>query len=225
MIGVLCAMQKEYDLLCENLHNRHSQSDDIVIGTMDENESHCLVVAKSGIGKVNAAIMTKSIINYGVSEILSVGVAGGADKSVAVGDIVIGNSYCYHDVWCGKPNKPGQIQGLPSVFPSGFGKWIQYVGDEVIVGTIATGDWFVQSPEELERIKNFLPATHNVIAVDMESAAIAQVCYKENIPFTSIRVISDNPLYDVQQSQYERFWNDMSRKSFETLMQLICCKK
>lgn len=223
MIGVLCAMQKEYDLLCEYLHNRHFHSGDIVMGTTEENGGHLLVVGKSGIGKANAAVMAQNLINRGVLEILSVGVACGADETVDVGDIVIGDSYCYHDVWCGEPNKHGQIQDMPFLFPSGYRKWTN--GDGVIVGTIASGDWFVQSSDEISRIKRYISECINVAAIDMESAAIAQICYKENIPFTSIRVISDNPIHGNQQEQYEGFWNDVAVKSFASLMQLISSRK
>ena len=221
-IGVLCAMQKEYDLLYSKLHNRHMLANGILSATTHENGGHGLYVMKCGIGKVNAALSAQKLINYGVLNIISVGVAGGASTSVLVGDIVIGNSYCYHDVWCGEPNRNGQVQGFPAVFPSSFGKWLEKIkGDYVHLGTIATGDWFVQTRKKMESILSYLPKEYNVLAVDMESAAIAQVCYNENVPFMSVRVISDNPLLPEQHKQYDGFWDKMAEKSFDTLYNII----
>ena len=222
-IGIICAMSKEYDLLMDNLYNRKKVSDNSFYGTTTSDGGKSVFVTMSGIGKVNAALCAQKMIDRGVLNIISLGVAGAADETMQVGDVVIGNSYCYHDVWCGSPNKPGQIQGLPSVFPSAFGKCLdKFTNDNhVRFGAIATGDWFVQTMEKVEEIKKFLPSTHNLQAIDMESAAIAQVCYKENIPFLSVRVISDNPLHPNQQEQYDGFWDDMAKKSFETLFKII----
>lgn len=217
-IGVICAMQKEYELFYGMLTNR-SEVDESCVGNIAD-KTVCVVV--SGIGKANAAATTQRMLDrLGIDEMFSIGVAGAADPYLKPGDIVIGNSYCYHDVWCGKPNMPGQVQGLPAVFPSGFGRWIEKIDHSMYVGTIATGDRFVQTREEIEKIKNFLPASHNVIAVDMESAAIAQVCYQNEIPFTSIRIISDNPLNANQEEQYEGFWESMAEKSFEAVMRIL----
>lgn len=222
-LGILCAMDKEYELMFSHMHNKRMLSKSIFCATTHKDGGKSVMVKRCGVGKVNAALSAKKMIDMGALNIISIGCAGGASESVNVGDIVVGNSYCYHDVWCGEPNKPGQIQGLPSVFPSSFGLWMEKISnnEKIKLGTIATGDWFVQSREKMEQLVGYLPSSHNVLAVDMESAAIAHVCYEENIPFMSIRVISDNPLFPEQQKQYDGFWNDMAEESFKTLFDLI----
>ncbi len=221
VIGIICAMEKEYELLHSSLSDVLIATDNSFYARTEQDGGYALLVSKSGIGKVNAALCARQMIGADVDFIISTGVAGAADASLKVGDIVVGNSYCYSDVWCGQPNMPGQIQGLPAVFPSSFGIWMEKLPEDTVFGTIASGDWFVQSREKMESIKNFLPDVYNVVAIDMESAAIAHVCYKENMPFMSIRVISDNPLLPHQQQQYDGFWEDIAQKSFSNLCKIL----
>ena len=227
-IAVLCAMEREYSLFIERMKERSALDEDVVTGTIEDCADK-LIVARSGIGKVNAALAANRIISkYGVGCVISVGVAGGIDKSLKVGDIVIGNSYCYHDVWCGEPNKEGQVQGLPAFFPSCFGIWMEKIGTmDVKLGTIATGDWFIQTAYHVSKNLGWLPKEYNIMAVDMESAAIAQVCYISNIPFMSIRAISDIPVDPYIQNaadhkeKYEAFWDSEAGKSFDVIANIL----
>lgn len=202
---VVTAMENEYKILSELLKKNHI---------------NCAIV-KTGIGKVNAAIKLNSFLeNYPrVNRVISIGCAGATIPTLRIGDIVIGNSYCYHDVYCGEPNANGQVQGMPAVFPSSF-MWIDDL-ERYKLGAIATGDCFVNTRERVESILNFLPKSYNVCAVDMESAALAQVCYDKGIEFTSIRVISDNPLLPKHLEQYESFWGDAAKKSFGELCNIL----
>ena len=84
-------------------------------------------------------------------------------------------------------------------------------GARIHAGLICTGDQFVTDHATLSRIKQQFP---DGLAVDMESAAIAQVCYLQGIPFVSFRVISDTPGADGHQQQYENFWQEMADRSF-----------
>lgn len=217
MIVIATAMDKEYELVKKRLEEP-SIEDGKQEGILKDKQ---ILLYKSGIGKVNAAFglayLLYSLDN--VERVISVGCAGAAVPDLNVGDIVIGNSYCYHDVFCGSPNANGQVQDLPAVFPSDFSS-LNGV-EKYRLGTIATGDWFVTTREKVEAIKNFLPSSYNVCAIDMESAALAQVCYKKGISFTSIRVISDNPLLPRQEEQYKDFWNTMASKAFEALNNLL----
>lgn len=202
---IVTAMAKEYDFLKKILKKKHI---------------NCAVV-NTGIGKVNAASKLSSYIeNFPrTNRVISIGCAGAAIPTLKIGDIVIGNSYCYHDVYCGEPNVNGQVQGMPAVFPSSF-MWIDDL-ERYKLGAIATGDYFVNTREKVESILNFLPKSYNICAIDMESAALAQVCYKKKIEFTSIRVISDNPLLPKHQEQYESFWDDVAKKTFEELCNIF----
>ena len=217
MIVIATAMDKEYDLIKRRM-------EDISIDGKKytghlKTKKVCLI--KSGIGKVNAAFGLASLLYFldNVERVISVGCAGAAVADLSVGDIVVGNSYCYHDVYCGEPNANGQVQGMPAVFPSDFSSLNE--AERYRLGTIATGDWFVETREKVEAIKNFLPSSYNVCAIDMESAALAQVCYKKAIPFTSIRVISDNPLLPNHDKQYKHFWDYMADKAFVALFKLL----
>lgn len=78
-------------------------------------------------------------------------------------------------------------------------------------GLICSGDKFITDRSELETIKGNFPEG---LAVDMESAAIAQVCYLYKVPFISFRIISDTPGADKHFEQYQNFWGEMADRSF-----------
>ena len=82
----------------------------------------------------------------------------------------------------------------------------------------SSGDVFVADPEVLEGIRRHYP---DVDAVDMESAAIAQVCYIRNVPFACMRVISDTPGADDNIAQYENFWQEAPEHTFGLLRHII----
>ena len=84
-------------------------------------------------------------------------------------------------------------------------------GVKVHAGLIVTGDWFVDSREKMRSIIDHFPEAK---AVDMESCAIAQTCYINQVPFISFRVISDIPLRDTDASQYHDFWTTVADHSF-----------
>lgn len=217
MIALATAMGNEYELIKKHLKNAH-ESNDILRGTFEDND---IILFKTGIGKVNAAYGLATLLHSvsDIDSVVSLGCAGAAVVDLSVGDIIIGNSYCYHDVYCGEPNTHGQIQGMPAVFPSNFTSLKG--ATRYRLGTIATGDYFVTTREKVEEIKNYLPSPYNICAIDMESAALAQVCYKRGIPFTSIRVISDNPLLPNQAKQYKNFWDNMAENAFTALTNLL----
>lgn len=91
-------------------------------------------------------------------------------------------------------------------------------GDTVKHGLICSGDIFVSDPEIVARIRTLYP---DVDAVDMESAAIAQVCFLRNVPFACMRVISDTPGADDNISQYQNFWEEAPRHTFDMLRHII----
>ncbi len=218
MIVLATAMDKEYSLVKGHLENVFD-TESYVSGSL---AGRSVVLLNTGIGKVNAAAALASFLrgcSKDIECVIAIGCAGAASVDLLVGDIVIGNSYCYHDVYCGGSNRNGQIQGLPAVFPSAFS--LLKHAEEYRLGTIATGDWFVTTREKTEAIKKFLSTSYNVCAIDMESAALAQVCYKQGVPFVSVRVISDNPLIPNQDEQYKGFWDDMADKAFEALIKLL----
>ena len=116
-IGIIVAMRKELDLLLPLLHNSEESrmsGFEFHRGTVGR---HDVMVMQCGIGKVNAAMGTLMLVNhFDPNFVINSGVAGGADSSVKVMDVVAGARVAYHDVWCGPESELGRVQGLPLYF-------------------------------------------------------------------------------------------------------------
>ncbi len=187
-----------------------------------------VILQKSGIGKVNAAIQTVEMIRQFQPDcIISTGCAGGNGDDINVQDVVVSTQLAYHDVYCGEAighSVYGQVQGLPPRFdadPSLLEKALSLSlpkGVKVHPGLIVTGDWFVDTKDKMREIVGHFPEAK---AVDMESCAIAQTCYINKVPFISFRVISDIPLRDTDASMYHDFWNTIAQNSFQVTKTFI----
>lgn len=175
-----------------------------------------IIMTQCGIGKVNAAVGTVELINaFHPDVIISTGVAGGVSTELNVQEVVVAEKTCYHDVYCGAETEYGQIMGQSARFACDRNlleraKSID-CGVKINVGLTVTGDWFVDTKEKMQSIIDLFP---DALAVDMESAAIAQVCNSYGIPFISFRIISDIPLKDNKAKMYTDFWESMADKSF-----------
>ena len=220
-IAIITAMDKERAQILGMLKETKEEHGvyDYTIGKLGEKT---IVLSKCGIGKVNAAMGTAEIIRrYNPDAVVSTGCAGGIDDCLNIMDVVVSSKTVHHDFYIGMGCEKGEIQGMPKYFPADD-KLIQTAKDlndpSIHVGLICTGDQFITSKTELARIKKDFP---DGIAVDMESAAIAQTCYVYKVPFVSFRVISDTPGADGHQQQYENFWSDMAQKSFKTTMEFL----
>lgn len=222
-IGVLTAMSVEYRQVATMLQDAEtvqSGPQEFLVGILGENT---VVLLQCGIGKTNAATgVTNLIMTFHPDYIISTGVAGGIDTRLDVMDIVIGKKVCYHDVYCGDDCDPGQVQGLPRLFNGDEGLVAVATNLEtdvnIVPGLICTGDQFVTNHDELEVIKEKYPQG---LAVDMESAAIAQVCHLWNVPFLSFRIISDTPGVKAHFKQYLNFWETMADKSFAVTKEFL----
>ena len=181
-----------------------------------------VILQKSGIGKVNAAIQTVEMIRqYKPDCIISTGCAGGNGDDINVQDVVVSTQIVYHDVYCGEAighSVYGQVQGLPARYDADpyLLEKAQLTGAKP--GLIVTGDWFVDSKDKMREIIGHFPEAK---AVDMESCAIAQTCYINKVPFISFRVISDIPLRDTDASMYHDFWNTIAQNSFQVTKTFI----
>ena len=214
-------MRKELDLLLPLLND----SEDSRMGGFEFHRGkmgrHDVMVMQCGIGKVNAAMGTLMLVNhFAPNYVINSGVAGGADLSVNVMDVVAGASVAYHDVWCGPESELGQVQGLPLYF-EGAKRLLDLVPDrdDIHKGLICSGDQFIDKKEDVNRIKGNFP---EALAVDMESGAIAQVCFLSKVPFLALRVISDSPGASHDNTkQYLDFWSDAPQESFALLKDII----
>lgn len=203
-IGIIVAMDKELQQL------QHLFTDGNVF------------VEKCGIGKVNAALGAAEMIRrHHPDVIVSSGCAGGNGDDIHVQDVVVGVEVSYHDVYCGasidQTTVYGQVQGMPARYKAdgqllAKACRVKCEGFSVHPGLIVTGDWFVDSKDKMRDIISHFPEAK---AVDMESAAIAQTCYKYGVPFISFRVVSDIPLRDTDASMYHDFWNTIAENSFQ----------
>lgn len=212
-IGIIVAMEKEL------LQLKNVLGDDPRYSLM-----------QCGIGKVNAALGAQRMIyEFRPDAIISTGCAGGNGDDLQIKDVVVGAEVCYHDVYCGtaidNTTQFGQVQGLPLRFKAD--EYLLRKSEELSTvnaqlstdnaqlsiqsGLIVTGDWFVDTREKMREIVTNFPDAR---AVDMESAAIAQACYLNKVPFISFRVVSDLPLRDTHASQYHNFWETVADNSF-----------
>ena len=215
-IGVLTAMSVEFKQIASVLTDIRTEKigpQEFLIGMLGDKT---IVLLQCGIGKVNAATgVTNLIINFKPDRVVSTGVAGGIDVCLSVMDVVVSKQTCYHDVSCGDDVDPGQVQGLPRFFESD-GEMVKTATSlcsdvRIVPGLICTGDQFITNRDQLDIIKATYP---DGLAVDMESAAIAQVCHLYRVPFVSFRIISDTPGAEEHFEEYLNFWQTMADKSF-----------
>ena len=202
-IGIIVAMDKELHQLQQLFNDGNVR------------------VEKCGIGKVNAALGAQRMINeFHPDIIISSGCAGGNGDDVNIQDVVVSSELTYHDVYCGRAIDDttiyGQVQGLPARYQPDQRLLDEATaldcGVKIHPGLIVTGDWFVDSKEKAREIIGHFPEAK---AIDMESCAIAQTCYINNVKFISFRVISDIPLRDTDASQYHDFWDTVAETSFQ----------
>ena len=207
-IAIITAMQSEYDAV-HKLYKFDEKGEAEVYGKR-------LFLIKSGMGKVNAALATEKAHLQGANLVINTGLAGGIDSSLDQGDIVLAEKVCYHDVWCGEPNAIGQVQDMP-LYYNAPQKMIDIIKTKVPdfkVGLIVTGDQFLTDVKRLKEIKGIF---EKGLATDMESAAVAQVCYINRIPFISLRIISDVVGKLGQEEQYKNFWQLVPHKAADMI--------
>lgn len=173
-----------------------------------------VVLALSRIGKVAAATTATALIErFGVGRVLFTGVAGGLGAGVQVGDVVVATDFLQHDLdasplfpryevpFYGKARFDGD-QALTALLyaaacaaldPLGAGRPMQgFPQARVHQGLLASGDRFVSGSAESQALQAALAgAGHAVLAVEMEGAAVAQVCQDYGVPFAAMRTISD----------------------------------
>ena len=220
-IAILVAMGKELNLLLPLLDNTKSETIDGFTFHSGKIGNNDIVAMQCGIGKVNAAIGTLTLLNNFKPElVINTGVAGGASQDAHVMDVIVGSSIAYHDVWCGPGTIYGEASGYPLYFYSDnrFSSLIPERAD-IKRGLICSGDKFIASLEEVQTIQKAFP---QVLAVDMESATIAQVCYLRKIPVLVMRVISDSPGASKDNTaQYNDFWQDAPAHTFNLVQELL----
>lgn len=224
-IAIIVAMGKEMELLLPLIEDVQHVSAGYSGGTAWQGRvgRHTIVLTQCGIGKVNAALAADALLREHQPDlVLNSGVAGALGHKVPVLGIVVADRVAYHDVWCGPGTDWGEAAGCPLYFEatSMVSQLPALTGQpDVYHGLLCSGDIFVSGVETTHKILDRFP---EAIAVDMESGALAQTCLRHNVPFCCIRVISDSPDEDnANIEQYEDFWKDAPRHTFEALTRVI----
>lgn len=213
--GILGAFNAEIEYLLSIATNKSEKTiQNIRFTEADLNGKH-VVIAQTGIGKVNAAITTTLMIeHFTPREIIFTGIAGGVNPGLSPGDIVIANRVAYHDYGNLYPDSL-QVRPTKNAITARENP-LYYISDPklvevavrasadaklarvkssgverypvVITGTIVTGDVFVSSAKAVKELRR----RFNADATEMEGAAVAQVCLQQSQPFIVVRSLSDN---------------------------------
>lgn len=161
-------------------------------------KGHDVVVVKSGIGKVNAAVCTQILVDeFQVDAVINTGIAGSLNAKIDIGDIVISTDVVHHDMDAVNFGyEPGQIPQM-DVFSFAADETLAKLAEEaclevnpeisVFHGRIVSGDQFVADKAVKERIVNLFHG----YCTEMEGASIAQAAYLNEVPFVILRAISD----------------------------------
>ncbi|MEH6649820.1 MAG: 5'-methylthioadenosine/S-adenosylhomocysteine nucleosidase [Motiliproteus sp.] len=197
IIGVIGAMEEEVICLRDQLEQRQDM-------TLAGYEFHSgilagqqVVLLKSGIGKVNAAIGTTILLErYSPDCIINTGSAGGFAADLEVGDVVISSEVRQHDFDLTVFGyEHGQVPNMPPAWePDPLLVKIAQTSIATVhdvkteLGLIATGDAFMADPAKVEEARAKFP---QMLAVEMEAGAIAQTCFRFEVPFIIFRALSD----------------------------------
>lgn len=198
VIGIIGAMDEELQPILKELILSRKEIKAKMEFNFGKLYDKNIVVVRSGIGKVNAAICAQILIDdFMVDKIINVGIAGGVGEKVAPGDIVVASDLVQHDMDTSAfGDKIGQIPRIETfdfkcdkaLIDIAIASCENMEGNNWFLGRIVTGDQFIA---DLERIK-WISKEFNAMACEMEGGSIAQVCYLNDVPFVVIRSISDN---------------------------------
>lgn len=227
MIGIIGAMEEEVIALKRRMQVREKQEIagmEFWIGAVQDKK---IVVVRSGVGKVNAAICAQVLIDkFDVSYIINTGVAGGLYPELNIGDIVISTDTVEHDMDAsGVGNPRGEIPRLNMTYFEADQQLIEIAqkaaddlkGDQKIyLGRIASGDQFICSM----KVKEDIYTTFTAYCAEMEGAAIAHTCYLNQVPFVIIRSISDKADQSANEN-FEEFVEMASKNAGQIISQII----
>lgn len=197
-VAIIGAMEQEIELL----KNRLEAAEAFRLGAFEAYRGRLagktVVLARSGIGKVNAAVATAWVVNqFAPDAVVNTGSAGGLGKGLKVGDVVIGLETAHHDVdvtafgytWGQVPQLPARYEADAALAAAATEAAQAFEGAAVVQGLVVSGDQFVHSSDKVAEIRSRF---EGVQAVEMEAAAIAQSCHQLGVPFVVVRAVSDS---------------------------------
>lgn len=196
-LGLIGAMKEEIELFHEHMHDVREVSRAGITFYEGQFFGKAVVVCKSGVGKVNAAVCTQLLVDlFQVDAVIFTGVAGALDPGLNIGDIVVSTECMQHDI---DVTALGFAKGVipyqeTSVFAAAedLRKLAAAASDKLFAGRakegrILSGDQFLADREAVKTLFEQLGGS----CVEMEGAAVAQVCSMNGIPFVVVRSMSD----------------------------------
>lgn len=190
-VGIICASDRELEPFLSYLENKITSTKALLKFYEGEIQGTSVVALYCGVCKVNAALATQILIDsYHVDAIINAGTAGGMDESINLFDTIISTEVAYHDVddeilteyhpWMKDSYFQADEKLLKAAQRAMLGKKAIYFGRMV------TGEKFIEDDMRDEINLKYAP-----LSTDMETGAIAHVCYANEIPFIAIRSITD----------------------------------
>lgn len=223
-IGIIGALEQEIDLLKSAMKIESTAKNAGITFISGELAGKRAVLAKCGVGKVNAAICVQAMIDsHNPDCIINTGVAGAIHDVLNIGDIVISKDLVMHDFDVSPvfpdykiPEKYtlADAELVKKAFDAANG--LEKEGMTVHTGRIATGDCFICESE----MKNKIWTDFEALCVEMEGASIAQACWMNGVPFVIIRAISDKADEEAGVS-FEKFVADASKNSSAMITEML----
>ncbi|WPM05746.1 5'-methylthioadenosine/adenosylhomocysteine nucleosidase [Borreliella sinica] len=236
-INVLIVTAEDFEF--EHINKLMSNKEEIVLKEYGLNKkivkgklsNRNVMAIVCGVGKVNAGVWTSYILSkYNISHVINSGIAGGVVsdkyKDIKVGDVVVSSEVAYHDVDLTKFGRNlGQLPDLPQKFSANknlIDKASRAVkskveGSNAYSGLIVSGDQFIGPTYVNKIIKNF----KDVIAVEMEGAAIGHVSHMFSVPFIVIRSISDIVNKEGNKVEYSKFMKLAAFNSAKVVQEIL----
>jgi len=198
MIGIIGAMDEEVQQIVNEMEIQKVESKASMTFNMGKLAGKDVVIVRSGIGKVNAAVCTQILVDdFDVDYIINTGIAGSLKSEIDIADIVISDDVLHHDMDAsGFGYALGQIPRMETLSFKADERLINLAKDScehvipqvgVHIGRIVSGDQFISNKE----VKNKIASNFSGYCTEMEGAAIAQAAYLNNVPFLILRAISD----------------------------------
>ncbi|HGA1493481.1 TPA: 5'-methylthioadenosine/adenosylhomocysteine nucleosidase [Streptococcus suis] len=223
--GIIAAMPQELKILVEQLQDKVESN---VLGRtyyQGQIGQHEVVLVQSGIGKVMSAMSVAILADhFAVDAIVNTGSAGAVADGIAIGDVVVATHLAYHDVDVTAFGYAyGQMAGQELYYPADqalLEKLTSVLAEQEMTshqGLIVTGDSFIAGQDKIAKIKQHFP---EVLAVEMEGAAIAQATVNTGKPFLVIRAMSDTAQGDANIT-FDEFIIQAGERSAQTLIAFL----
>ncbi len=230
MLGVIGAMSEEVQLLRGELEDVKTSLHAEIEVSQGNYKGTDIALAQSGIGKVNATICTQMMINlFSPTKLVFSGVAGGLLPNMRAGDIIVASHVVQYDMDLtafGRrrgetPGRDRLIECNPDLVgkaTSAFDAAFEDIGDgpNLMLGTIASGDQFVQGRD----MRRWLQREFAALAAEMEGAAFGYTCHLNNLPFAVIRALSDSSSESAS-DDFEQNLHTACQNSFRVMDQMI----